>query len=200
MSLDEHGSAVAMQLNTFFRVVSTELAFQYGGGESGLAYFLKTATAKLDDNPDWEPTERECQFLDSALASAWQACLDRYGDNVSTWQQQARQNVKRQKLGYYESLDRFPSLASQHAINLPNLEDIDGGTISCRTAQSYTQWVPMHDPDLAQSILPIGQSERPGSKYRTSTLEMWSEGQLHPAPLSRDRVEALGVTRMELEF
>ena len=59
----------------------------------------------------------------------------------------------------------------------------------CQTAQSYTQWVPLHDPDLAMSILPIGQSERPGHASRTSTLALWSESRLHPAPLSRAAVE-----------
>ncbi len=48
----------------------------------------------------------------------------------------------------------------------------------------------MHDPDQAQSILPIGQSEWLGSPARTSTLAVWSEGRLHPAPLSREKVEA----------
>ena len=47
----------------------------------------------------------------------------------------------------------------------------------------------MHDPDQAQSILPIGQSERPDSPSRTSTMELWGEGRLHPAPLSREKVE-----------
>ena len=68
---------------------------------------------------------------------------------------------------------------------------IDGGTIGCQTSQSYTQWVPMHDPDQAKSILPIGQSERPDHASRTSTLELWSESRLHPAPLSRVAVETL---------
>ena len=27
----------------------------------------------------------------------------------------------------------------------------DRDTIACQTAQSYTQWVPMHDPDLARA-------------------------------------------------
>jgi acyl-homoserine lactone acylase PvdQ len=94
-------------------------------------------------------------------------------------------------LGYYESLDGFPTLDAAQALTLPALTRIDGGTIGCQTAQSYTQWVPMHDPDLAQSILPIGQSEWPDRPARTSTLALWSEGGLHPAPLSREKVERL---------
>ena len=73
----------------------------------------------------------------------------------------------------------------------PALLRIDGGTIGCQTAQSYTQWVPMHDPDQAQSILPIGQSERPENPTRASTLKLWEASGLHPAPLSRDKVETI---------
>jgi acyl-homoserine lactone acylase PvdQ len=56
----------------------------------------------------------------------------------------------------------------------------------------------MHDPDQAQSILPIGQSERPGAASRTSTLDLWATGKLHPAPLSREKIEALAVSRTSL--
>ena len=99
--------------------------------------------------------------------------------------------MQQQRLGYYESLDGFPALDAAQALTLPALTRIDGGTIGCQTAQSYTQWVPMHDPDQAQSILPIGQSEWPDSPSRTSTLALWGEGRLHPAPLSRAKVQTL---------
>ncbi|MCO6047573.1 penicillin acylase family protein [Aeoliella sp. ICT_H6.2] len=199
-SLKKEGSAVALELNTFFRFVSTHLAQVYGGGESGLAYFLKTATGQIADNPEHQLSELEVDFIDQSLATAWLNCLERYGDDPTTWQDQARRAVTEQRLGYYESLDGFGSLAPEHDLRLPALEITDGGTIACQTAQSYTQWVPMDDPDQAESILPIGQSERIDNRLRTSTLDLWTERKLHPAPLSRDKVEALGVTRQKLEF
>ncbi|MEX0936865.1 MAG: penicillin acylase family protein [Pirellulales bacterium] len=199
MSLAEEGSALALELNTFFRFVTTDLAFQYGGGESGLAYFLKSATRRIEHDPTAELTERERAFIDQSLSSAWQACRNKYGTDPSRWQQQARTAVTERQLGYYESLDNFPALDAAHAVPLPPLDVVDGGTIACQTAQSYTQWVPMHDPDLAQSVLPIGQSERPDSEYRHSTYELWATGKLHPAPLSKHAVEALGVTRVMIE-
>ena len=45
------------------------------------------------------------------------------------------------------------------------------------------------------SILPIGQSEQPESPYRLSNYELWSQGKLHPAPLSRKAVDKLAVTK-----
>jgi len=67
---------------------------------------------------------------------------------------------------------------------------VDPGTIGFQIGQSYTQWVPLPDPDLALAILPIGQSEHPGSPWRTSTIPVWKEGILHPAPLSIEREPA----------
>lgn len=197
-SLTEPGAAVAMELNTFFRFLSTKLAYVYGGGESGLAYFLKTAAARIKHDPQLKLSELEQDFIDQSLASAWRSCHKKYGNDPSAWQESARAALRQQRLGYYESLDPYPALDNAQAVAIPSLSNIDGGTIGCQSAQSYTQWVPMHDPDLAQSILPIGESERPGEPSRTSTLELWGNGRLHPAPLSRATIEALGTTRLLL--
>jgi penicillin amidase len=198
-ALTERGAALALELNTFFRIVSTDLAQIYGGGESGLAYFLKTATARLDQDPSAELSSLEQAFIDQTLAGAWRSAQQKYGADPDAWTSQAREAVGRQRLGYLESLHGFPTPDAALAIPLPALDRIDGGTIGCQTAQSYTQWVPMHDPDQALSILPIGQSERPDHPARTSTLALWGEGKLHPAPLSRAAVEALGTTSTRLD-
>jgi penicillin G amidase len=198
-SLSAVGSELALELNTFFRFVNTDLAYVYGGGESGLAYFLKTATARLDQYPQTELSPLERQFIEQTLAGAWQSARQKYGPDPAVWNVRAREAVPQRQLGYYEGLDGFPALDPAQAMALPALTRVDGGTIGCQTAQSYTQWVPMHDPDLAQSILPPGQSERPDSSFRASTLAAWAESQLHPAPLSRARVEALAVSKRKLE-
>lgn len=190
-SLAEPGSELAMELNTFFRMVSMDLALVYGGGESGLAYFLKTATARLQHDPRADLSQTEQAFVAHALAGAWQSARQKYGPDPAAWNARARDAVQRQRLGYYESLDGFPPLDPARAMSLPALTRVDGGTIGCQTPQSYTQWVPMHDPDQAQSILPIGQSEWPDRPSRTGTLALWGAGRLHPAPLSRERVITL---------
>ena len=93
------------------------------------------------------------------------------------------------KLGYYQSLDGFPSLDETHDLNCPPLRCVDGQTILSQAAEAYTQWVPLGDVDAALSILPIGSSERPDSPMRTVNRETWARGELHPAPLSRELVE-----------
>ena len=64
--------------------------------------------------------------------------------------------------------------------------------------KSYTQFVPLHDPDKSLSILPIGNSDDPASAYRFSTYGDWSRGRLHPAPLSRNAVGHLAVSQETL--
>ena len=197
-SLANDGAELALELNTFFRMMSTDLALVYGGGESGLAYFLKTASARLDRAPEAALSELEQQDISRSLESAWQSARQKYGPDPAAWNLRAREAVKRQRLGYYESLDGFATLDPTMALSLPSLTVTDGGTIGCQTAQSYTQWVPMHNPDLAESILPIGQSERPDHPSRTSTLALWGEGRLHPAPLSRDAIGKLAISSTNL--
>jgi len=198
-SLAQPGAELALELNTFFRFVSTDLALVYGGGESGLAYFLKTVNARLEGDPQAALSIPENDFLEQSLASAWQSARRKYGADPNSWNLRARTAVQERRLGYFESLDGFPALDPEAALPFPALLRIDGGTIGCQTAQSYTQYVPLHDPDAALSLLPIGQSERPDQPSRTSTLTLWGSGQLHPAPLSRAKVESLGVTRTNLQ-
>ena len=190
-ALSSPGAELAVELNTFFRFMVTDLALVYGGGESGLVYFLKTAIARLEADAQANVWPLEQDFIERALAGAWQSARQKYGPDPTAWNARAREAVQRQRLGNYESLDGFPALDAAQALALPALTRIDGGTIGCQTSQSYTQWVPMHDPDQAQSILPVGQSEWPDSPSRTSTLALWAADRLHPAPLSRKKVEAL---------
>ena len=49
--LRQPGAQLATQLSTFFRFVSTPLAGKYGGGESGLARFLKDTTSQIAADP-----------------------------------------------------------------------------------------------------------------------------------------------------
>ena len=75
---------------------------------------------------------------------------------------------------------------------------MDGQTIHSQAAQSYTQFVPLHDVDSAQTICPVGHNDRPASRYRKSTMKLWGESALHAAPLSRRTVEEIAVERTVL--
>jgi acyl-homoserine lactone acylase PvdQ len=97
------------------------------------------------------------------------------------------------------TLDGFASLDEENDITYPALSCIEGGTIFSQRSQSYTQYVPMANADEAQALLPVGVSEHPSSPYRLSGYDLWAQGKLRPAPLSRQAVEKLATSRTTLE-
>ncbi len=183
------GAELATQISTFFRMMATPVALKYGGGESGLARFLKDAGARLQADPDaaFDPDERE--FVDQVLAGAWEATRGReavgQGGGVAS-------------LAWFDTLEGYGSLDPAQDLRQPGLTDLDGQTLHCQTAQSYTQFVPLDNVDAAQTICPIGHSDRPDSPFRRSTMTLWGEARLHPAPLSLAAVERITVERLVL--
>jgi penicillin G amidase len=186
---------LATRLSTFFRFVVTPLARKYGGGESGLARFLKDATARISADPKVQFEPEECRFIDRVISEAWNAegTAGREARNSP-----ARGAQKPPPLAWFDSLDGFGSLDTAQDLMAPAITCLDGQTIHCQSAQSYTQWVPLHDVDSAQTICPIGHSDRPDSPSRTSTMALWAAAKLHPAPLSRDAVERITAQRTQL--
>lgn len=193
------GAALAMQMNTMFRFVNTPLAFKYGGGESGSSRLVKDWEARLAADRKAEFSVLEQLYVDGVLAGALNRCIDQYGYEPLAWLDQARNEVVARRLGAFAGLDGFPSVDSEYDISMPPLPCTDGATISSQAAEAYVQWVPLHDVDQAQSILPPGQSELPDSPSRLVNVELWKTGKLHPAPLSRRAVEQIAETRRTLK-
>jgi acyl-homoserine lactone acylase PvdQ len=177
-----------MLINTQFRFVNTELAFVYGGGDAGLAHFLKTVSRRLDENPQAEISDQEREFVDRLLADSWDAAERQYGPDPDRWNEKAQQEVTERILPYYGSLDGFPSLDRDLDLRVPALRCVDGATIFSQAAQAYVQWVPLAAVDTALSLLPPGPCEDPGSGLRTVNMESWQQGALRAAPLSRQAV------------
>jgi penicillin amidase len=170
----------------------------YGGGLSGLCNMLQTINARLAKDPSALLTEEETEYINLMLRAAWRYGKANYGDDPARWQEQAEKKLCESRLGYLTTLDGFPSLDTEKEITLPALSCIDGGTIFSQRAQSYTQYVPLRDANESRAILPIGQSERPNNPHRLSGYELWAQGQLRPAPLSRKKVEKLATSRRAL--
>jgi penicillin amidase len=189
---------LATRLSTFFRFVVTPLARKYGGGESGLARFLKDASLRIQQDPKTRFNEDECGFVDRVLSEAWNAGGAAGGNDRNSRAQGTRARAQNPSMGWFDSLDGFGSLDSAQDIRPPGITCLDGQTIHCQSAQSYTQWVPLHDVDLAQAICPTGHSDRPDSRYRSSTTELWGGAKLHPAPLGRKAVERITAERTTL--
>ena len=176
--------------------MATPVALKYGGGESGLARFLKDAAARIQADPKAPFDADEREFVDNGLAGAWRATGGRGGGEPRGRVAASRGAVA--PLGWFDSLDGFGTLAPAQDLRPPDITDLDGQTIHCQSAQSYTQFVPLHDTDAAQTICPIGHSDHSDSRFRQSTMVLWGEAKLHPAPLSRAAVEKIAVETVVL--
>lgn len=170
----------------------------YGGGLSGLSNMLQTINIRLAKDPNALLTEEETEYINLMLRAAWRYSKANYGDDPAQWQEQAEKKLCESRLGYFTTLDGFASLDTEKDISLPTLSCIDGGTIFSQRAQSYTQYVPLRDANESLAILPIGQSEHPDNPYRLSGYELWAQGRLRPAPLSRKTVEKSITSRKAL--
>ncbi len=170
----------------------------YGGGLSGLCNMLQTINARVAADPKAALTEEEADYVNLIVRAAWRYGKANFGDDPNQWHERGRKALLETKLPYMSTLDGFGSLDPEKDLTLPALRCTDGGTILSQVAQSYTQFVRLDDADKSMSILPIGQSEHPDSPYRLSNYELWGQGQLHPAPLSRPAVDKLVVSRSVL--
>lgn len=171
----------------------------YGGGISGLCNMLQTIADRIAENPNAVLTEEEAEYVNLILRAAWRYGKSNFGDDPAQWHASARARLLETKLPYMSTLDGFGSLDKEKDITFPPLSCIEGGTILSQWAQSYTQYVPMADADKAMAILPVGASEHPDSPYRLSGYDLWAQGKLRPAPLSRRAVEELAASRTILE-
>jgi penicillin G amidase len=190
------GASLATRVSTFFRPGATALALRHGGGESGIARFLRDAIARVEADPKAILSDEERRFVDRALATAWSETLD--ADGAPTPRRTNGSPAATGTIRWFDTLDGFGSLNPKFDLPMANLTCLDGQTILSQATQAYTQWVPLHDVDLAKSICPIGHSDRPDDPHRTSTLELWTEAALHPAPLTRAAVDRITRDRVLL--
>jgi penicillin amidase len=173
-------------------------AVTYGGGVSGLCNMLQTLDARIAADPKAKLTADEADYINTMLQAAWRYGQANYGNDPAQWNAKAHQALRNTKLPYMSTLDGFGSLDEEKDLTFPDLSCVDGGTIRSQKNQSYTQYVPMGDPDKAMALLPIGQSEQPDNPARTSDYDLWSQSQLRPAPLSRKAVEPITASRTTL--
>ncbi len=196
--LRKEGAALATKIPLRFRVVNTRLALRYGGGLSGLSRWLREVHQRLRKDPGAKVSKLEVQFVDELLSDAWRAAVRQFGQDFDQWGKKARAAVQERPMPYFQSLEGFPSLDPKEDRHLPALFCVDGSTIQSQANQSYSQMVNLAQVDRSLSILPPGQSERPPSRF--STLKLWQEAKLHPAPLSRTEVAKIQAKKTILEI
>lgn len=183
--------------NLMFRQSTTPLVSIYGGGEAGLCYFAKTIKQKLDMDPKYVPTEDEKNYVDSLLQNSWFKTTGEYGDDPSRWLERYDKTILIQ---YQNNLENLGSLDSRQDLTSPELVCKHTSTILSQHGNSYSQNVRFDDVDASLSVMPPGISENPQDPFFADQIPIWSSGELHEAPLSRERIEEMLTSVTELQY
>jgi len=88
----------------------------------------------------------------------------------------------------------LPSVEPAFDAESPHMEVIERGSIWSPTEDGYSQIVDLDDIDNSRAMIAPGVSEDPESPFYLNQMDLWSEGKLRPAPLSRHRIEELAVS------
>ena len=193
---------VAHLLQTQFRPnTAPSLVPIYGGGKSGLNFFLKTMIEGIENQPGFLPTGDEIAFIENSLTQGWNAALAK-GPQES-WTDWYTANVLVDDIPYFQVTEALNALDPATTLSVGPFETTEGGTILSQRAQSYTQYVPLadlHGPLGAGSLLPPGTAEGPGGHWQSQSL-LWETGALKNAFLDRQAViDQGGTTTQELRY
>ena len=100
---------------------------------------------------------------------------------------------------YQNNLDGLGSLHPPYDVKVPGLDCVTVETIWSQKGNSYVQIVDLANVDDSMSLLPPGVSEDPASPHFKDQLDLWVDGQLHPAPLMRQAVEKYRESSLTLD-
>jgi hypothetical protein len=180
-----------------FRPANTPLALIYGGGEGGLCSFAKKINNNLNVNSEYVPTEDEKNYVTYLLEDAWTKTINDFGSNPLEWLVNYDQTVY---VNYQNNLENLGSLDPNTDFTSPPLICKHTATILSQHGNSYSQNVRFDNIDLSKSILPPGISENPDSPFFDNQIPLWVEGELHPAPLSREIIKAEATSTTSLSY
>jgi len=178
--------------NLMFRRSTTPLVLTYGGGAPGLCYFAKTLKSSLDGNPNYVPTSDEKAYVDSLLKNAWLKTVIELGGDPSQWLRYYDRTIS---IKYQNGLENFGSLDPRNDCVSPDLTCKHTETIWSQHGNSYSQNVIFNDVDLSKSLMPPGVSEDPDDPFFDDEMPLWVAGELHEAPLSRERIVSMMTSR-----
>jgi penicillin amidase len=166
-----------------------------GGGQGGISHLARLLKDQFGNSPA-TPTDPEVRDYLAAWLQVAARNLGRGGQAPAPVNGQSREihQMPYQQNGALKlpSLDRGLDLVS------PPLSCGQVGTIWSQKGNSYTQIVDLGDTDNSRTVLPPGISEDPESPFHTDQMDLWVQGTTHPAPLSRERVEAIAVSHVTL--
>ncbi len=187
--ISEEYYAAAHHMDLYFREERwPELVSIYGGGESGLCYFLKTIKNHLDNYSTYSFNETEIAFFEYVLSSGYTKAVSYYGTNPSDWIYRFSQNGPgKYTIKYFDTLENFGSL-NRSLDKTYYITNVNGGTIGGQMGQSYSQWVNFADIDSSRAILPVGISENPSDAHFNDQEDIWLDLKMRSSPLKNNRL------------
>ncbi|MBI4482163.1 MAG: penicillin acylase family protein [Acidobacteria bacterium] len=165
----------------------------FGGGESGVVFWLKTRKTDLERNPGLELDADELNYIQAVLSEAWNQTVARSGRDPSRWLDRFHTTLG---LPYQQTLENFGSLDPSRDYVSPPMECIMVSTIWSQWGNSYSQFVDFGDGSA--SLLPPGLSELADSSFFQNQITLWAAGQLAPAPLEEQAIRETAVSRKTL--
>ncbi|HET6585066.1 MAG TPA: penicillin acylase family protein, partial [Nannocystaceae bacterium] len=176
------GTFLASVIDLKFRpdVTGPTLAAAFGGGESGLSFFLDTMMAQIAADPGFVPDADTIDYIDNALAGAWQTATN-VSDDPADWEPYHAEHVATMTMPYLVTLD-IPDPITDDVVVAPMVQCAEGSSIWSQRGESYTQWIDFADVDASRSLLPLGNPQL--GELSTSQQTLWSAGSLKPALLS----------------
>lgn len=192
------GTYLASVIDMKFRpdVTGPVLAAAFGGGEGGLSFFLDTMMAEIAADPSFVPDVDTLDYVDNALANAWQTA-SMVSSEPADWEAYHASNVATMTMPYLATLD-IADPPTEDEIVSPQLQCAEGNSIWSQRGESYTQWVDLADVDGSRSLLPLGIPQ--AGELATSQEMLWSEGELKAAVLSADAIDAIAQTVETVDY
>jgi penicillin amidase len=192
------GTFLASVIDMKFRpdVTGPALAAAFGGGESGLSFFLDTKMAEIAADPAFVPDADTVAYVDSALANAW-ATAGNVSSDPADWEAHHAENVATMTMPYLVTLDIPEPLTSDEIVS-PALQCAEVSSIWSQRGEAYTQWIDFADVDASRSLLPPGNPQQ--GALATSQLDAWHAGNLKPAVLSPGAVDEIAVVTDVLQY
>jgi penicillin amidase len=192
------GTFLASVIDMKFRpdVTGPALAEAFGGGESGLSFFLDAMMAEIAADPSFVPDVDTLDYVDNALSTAWQTA-SMVSPDPADWEAHHATNVATMRMPYLVTLDITDPLTQEEFVS-PQLECAEVNSIWSQRGESYTQWVDFADIDGSRSLLPLGNPQ--ANELATSQQTLWSDGELKAAVLSADAVDAIAQTVQTVEY
>jgi penicillin amidase len=168
----------------------------YGAGGGGVANLARELSQRVTRDGG-TPTNTLVRaylvnWLRASATGGRGAGADERTARMSRGQPAAREAARTVAIPYQRTLPHnLPVVDASLDFTSPPLACLDTGTLWSQPGNLYSQIVDLSDVDNARSMIAPGNAE--DGPFRTNQVDLWVRGTLHPAPLSRARVEALGV-------